>query len=43
MNDGPATTASRITGLTQSDVAKDNASLYTSKWLRAVAGGADRG
>lgn len=30
MNDGPATTASRLTGLTQKDVARDDASLYTS-------------
>lgn len=30
MNDGPAVTASRLTGLTQKDVARDDASLYTS-------------
>ncbi|BGP05978.1 hypothetical protein JCM10049v2_001797 [Rhodotorula toruloides] len=32
MNDGPAVTASRLTGLTQKDVARDDASLYTTNF-----------
>ncbi|BGP30006.1 hypothetical protein JCM10296v2_001758 [Rhodotorula toruloides] len=32
MNDGPAVTVSRLTGLTQKDVARDDASLYTTNF-----------
>lgn len=37
LNDGPAETAARITGLTQSEPAKDNSPFYTSKFTDVLA------